>query len=197
MNRWMFLALFLLAATAADYTVRFESRHFASCNDAATFALFHPYVARYEYQLSGTLVNGTIKRLPSGGYRGTGSVRYFFEPSKSVLVLPRWTWPHRSAAETADYDRFIDALRGHELGHRAIAQEAIRSRGGEISIVVPTLAQAKRAMHDALHGQLRDVSAEIANRQAVYDRVTDHGTHQSDGPQYGFVGGANAVFACR
>lgn len=197
MKRWITLALALIAANGPDYSVRFEPRQFSSCNDAATFALFHPYVGRYEYQLSGSLVKGTITRLSSGGYRGTGSVRYFFEPRRSVLVLPRWTWPQRTAAQTAGYNRFIDALRAHELGHRAIAQDAIRSRGGEISIIVPTLAQAKRAMHDALHGQLRDVSAEIAARQAVYDRVTDHGTHQSDGPQYGFAGGANVVFTCR
>ena len=93
--------------------------------------------------------------------------------------------------------RFLSTLRNHEAGHTEIAQRGIGGRESNITVLAKSAPDAKKQMQLALSDQLRALYDEVLETQKTYDRVTDHGISQSEGPQYKFRGGDDVVFSCR
>lgn len=192
----LFFALLLLAATVRDpYRVSWQTHRFADCNAAALFALEHPTVGEYRYRLRGTLDRVTVAAAPSLGFRGTARISYSFNPADSVMSLPRWTWPNVTAAQNGAMRDFLDALRNHEMGHREIAERALRQQS-TITVIARTRDHIQKAFESALARQLHDEYLQTVQTEKTYDRVTGHGVHQGDGASYGFRGGPNVTFSC-
>ena len=112
------------------------------------------------------------------------------------MRLPLWSWPNMSDTETQRLAAFVEALRNHEMGHRAIAVRALEGRRSRLTVVRDSRLLAIRALQAALASDVQATYAEISRTEILYDRVTDHGTRQGDGPAYGFRGGENVAFGC-
>jgi hypothetical protein len=188
------LIIACLAATSQPNATRYDVHHFTDCNAASLYAAAHPTVARYAYRVGAHLLRARIAPVRSGGYRAQAQIAFDLEDSQ--LRLPQWSWPGRSAAQRRAYDVFFVSLRAHELGHRAIAQSATQGHTLALTVVARSRAGAERALRAALAGQLHEFYAELLRKEELYDRVTEHGRRQSDGPLYGFPGGENVVFSC-
>lgn len=188
------LIVALLAVASQPYAVRYDVHRFADCNAAALYAAANPTIGRYEYRLAAHLVSAQITSVAPGSFRGQARIAYGLADSQ--LLLPRWSWPGRTAAHRSAYDDFVAKLTAHEFGHRAIAERAAQNRAGSITVLVRSRQGAERALRAMLTTQLHDLSAELFRKQELYDRVTDHGRRQEDGPLYGFPGGRNVVFSC-
>ncbi|MBV8244947.1 MAG: DUF922 domain-containing protein [Candidatus Eremiobacteraeota bacterium] len=199
MNAFIRSFLFLGAlgvASGPAFRVEYVARSFPACEPAMLYAAAFPSIGRYTYRLNGTLTDGRVERVPSLGFRGTGRVTFGFVPNSSVVTLPRWTWPKMTGEERAALAAFVEAVRGHEVGHFEIAERMLGHRSSAVTVVGKTEAEASAALHAAVRSQSDALDAEIARSEALYDRVTQHGMAQDQGPLYGFPGGSNAVFRC-
>ncbi|MBV9277233.1 MAG: DUF922 domain-containing protein, partial [Candidatus Eremiobacteraeota bacterium] len=108
---------------------------------------------------------------------------------------PRWSWPGMTTEQRNAYNAFVASLRDHELGHATIAQSAIRGPVG-LTVLARSRTQAEHALHTALQQLLQTTSEELLRKERLYDRVTEHGKKQSEGPLYGFPGGNDVEFSC-
>ena len=191
------LLIACLAAAPREYAVRWQPQRFADCNAAYLYAADHPTVGRYTYRLSAQFVHTTIARAPGLGYRGTAHIRYALVPRDSAMELPLWSWPNVTGEQRKRLRAFVWALTNHELGHKEIAERALRDRGSTLTVVGPSAEAVKTTLQTALSNQLHAMHVQLLQTENLYDRVTDHGVRQSEGPLYGFRGGADVVFSCR
>ena len=191
----LFSTLLALSGGAAYPTV-WIARTFADCNGAVLFAAGHPTVGHYQYRLRARLEHGSVSAVAGLGYRASGRVRYSFNAASTRMELPRWSWPGMTSVQRSALRDFVNALRNHEEGHWEIAQRALR-RTSVISVIAPSRTRAARDLVRALAAQLQETNAETGQAEKTYDRVTDHGIRQEDGPAYGFRGGPDVTFSCR
>ena len=191
------LGLFLVGAGAPQFAVRYESARFRDCSAAAAFAVTHPTVGRYEYQITAHFEHATVTHSPALGYRGTARIYYALRSRSTVMVLPRWSWPNMTSGQRGAFAQFLAALRNHELGHAEIAQRGIAGRESSITVVAASQASAKAQLVAGMARDLHSLYAEVWQTEKNYDRVTEHGMRQPEGPQYGFRGGEEVTFGCR
>lgn len=197
MRRACLLVLWIVSTAVAPHSVRvrWQQQRFADCNGALLRAAEHPTVGWYQYRLRGRLTGATVMRVPHLGYRGVSRITYSLDPASTVMILPRWTWGNMTQAQNRALADFVSALRNHELGHRDIAERAL-SRSSSVSVISTTPALARRDLLRALAAQLQEEHLETQQAEKTYDRVTGHGTRQSEGPTYGFRGGPDVTFRC-
>jgi hypothetical protein len=88
------------------------------------------------------------------------------------------------------------ALRGHAAGHRYIAQQIVAGAGGSVMGFGRTRAAARSALASDIASLARDTNQSLLRQEQTYDRVTDDGTAQDQGPIYGFPGGADVTAFC-
>jgi predicted secreted Zn-dependent protease len=94
-----------------------------------------------------------------------------------LYVYPRWTPPAGTAPETltwwANEER---RTRVHEQGHAAIADEETRAMYEALSMIksAPTCDELNRS----LNARIDELAKKHEERQAEYDRVTEHGLKQ-------------------
>ena len=188
------LCLALLGAIPQRYVTHYFVKQFADCRDAAAFAAAHATLGHYTYRLGAKLSQARIVAAGNGEFEARG--RAVITLSNPQLQLPKWSWPGVSAAQRTVYDAFIAALRQHEVGHAKIAEVSIGARAVDLTMLAHSRVQAERALRSALQRQLRSASDELLHKEELYDRVTEHGRKQSDGPLYGFPGGTDVVFSC-
>ena len=186
--------LILTLAASGPETTRYDVRHFSDCRTASIYAASHPTVGRYLYHVTAKLMGARTASAGNGRFQGRGTA--VLALGASQLQLPRWTWPQSSAAQRAAYDSFAAALRVHEVGHRTIARAAIQNQVLALTVLARSREAAEHALRSALATQLRATSDELLQKEELYDRVTEHGKRQSDGPLYGFPGGDDVVFSC-
>ena len=185
----------LIATGPHFYRVRWERQRFPDCNGALLYAAEHPTVGSYQYRLRGRLATATVTRVAGLGFRGAARIAYSLDPASTVMVLPRWSWRNMTQEQYRALADFVTELRNHELGHRDIAERAL-ARSSSVAVIAATQASASRDLVRALAAQLKEQHAEIQQAENTYDRVTAHGTRQSDGPTYGFRGGPDVTFRC-
>lgn len=93
------------------------------------------------------------------------------------LTLPRWTRPADAQPEvTTNWDRYITALRGHELGHAQIGLAAAAEQQRRISNV--GAARDCDALKETIETLARQIVDDYTRRDAEYDERTDHGVKQ-------------------
>jgi predicted secreted Zn-dependent protease len=115
------------------------------------------------------------------GYRHATDARSCRPLEVSILVevtvtLPRWDRPAGTPyALDRDWRGFERALRGHEDGHRRLAEQEAATLDRELGVLrAPTCADL-----DAAANRLADaVRARFAARHHAYDRETEHGRSQ-------------------
>ncbi|PZR56374.1 MAG: hypothetical protein DLM50_08900 [Candidatus Meridianibacter frigidus] len=183
--------------SAAPLTVRYDEQRFTTCEEAAQYAREHDTVGRYQYRIGARLENGFAAATGASGYRAAARVRFSLEPEFSVLELPQWSWPGQSAAQRSELAQFVESVRLHEMGHRLLAERALRGRDAQIGVYGKDAESAKRRLRERFAALLSDLTKEIAEKENLYDRVTDHGIHQSEAEAYGFPAGPDIVFSCR
>jgi|GEM_PF-1955553 len=87
-------------------------------------------------------------------------------------------------------------LLDHVHGHLIVAQRVVRSAAASIQANGATAAQAKAHLLQTVTRMRRDLQAELNREERVYDTVTANGAQQSQGPAFGFPGGADAHTPC-
>jgi predicted secreted Zn-dependent protease len=94
-----------------------------------------------------------------------------------AITLPRWTRPTNAAPETATHwDRYMIALRQHELGHAQIGLAAAAEQHKRISQVgARTDCEALKKKIDLLAQQTVE---DYGRRDQEYDERTGHGAKQ-------------------
>jgi predicted secreted Zn-dependent protease len=88
------------------------------------------------------------------------------------------------------------ALRAHALGHVEIAKRYARRAGSTVRAFGSSRTAALSNLHRAIDATEADAARELEREEALYDRVTDFGRQQDQGPVYGFPGGENAAVGC-
>ncbi len=193
----LLLCASLLGVVTGPYATRWDRHRFADCNAALLYAASHPVEGHFQYRLSARLRDARAVRLPSGAYRASGRIVYTFVRGDSAMVLPQWSWPHITPTERERLTTFLSALRNHELGHWTIATRMLHGQQSTITVLGTTRAQVVRKLQTSMATELHAVYGELLQAQNLYDRVTDHGVRQTDGPTYGFSDGPDVVFSCR
>lgn len=89
-----------------------------------------------------------------------------------------------------------DDSRDHAEGHVQIARTYVRAAKFTLRVVGGTRAQALQNLQRAVRSSTNDAENELLREQALYDRVTDYGHQQENGPLYGFPGGTNTANPC-
>lgn len=84
----------------------------------------------------------------------------------------------------------------HVRGHIQIAQNYARAAHSTIRGFGRTRQDALRNLRAAIDRSTADAQNELAREEALYDRVTDRGLRQDQGPLYGFPGGNNMTVGC-
>jgi len=194
---WAMLMLCLclpLAATVRGDQTRYDVRHFADCKAAAAYSAAHPTLGRYTYRLAAKLLHAHIFAAGHGTFQGRAQAVIFLAGSQ--LEIPRWSWPGMTAAQRAAYNDFVTHVREHEIGHDMIARNGIAGRPFDLTVLAHTRALADRALRTAFSTQLAQTSASLLQKEQLYDRVTEHGRKQSEGPLYDFPGGDDVEFSC-
>lgn len=90
-----------------------------------------------------------------------------------------------------------DDSRDHVQGHVQIAQAYAHAARFTLRVVGKTRAEALQNLTRAIATNTRDAQNELRREEALYDRVTDSGYRQEQGPLYGFPGGTNATSICK
>ncbi|MBV9973726.1 MAG: DUF922 domain-containing protein, partial [Candidatus Eremiobacteraeota bacterium] len=181
------MILACLPAAAPMSRIRYDVRHFSDCKAAAQYAAGHPAIGHYFYRLVAKLSNARVLRFGAHQYQGRGTASLRIDASQ--VELPRWKWPQMSEAQRSAYEVFASNVRRHETGHEAIARHAVEQRTFDLTVLANSREGAKHALRTALQAQLQQASAELLQKEQLYDRVTQHGRTQSDAPLYGFPGG--------
>ena len=91
------------------------------------------------------------------------------------ISLPRWRGGRGAHALKADWDAFVDALDGHEHGHRALAVEA--ADAVRAALVELERGDCRTLWRDA-EATMIAVMAEYDERHRAYDLHTNHGYTQ-------------------
>ncbi|MBV9271626.1 MAG: hypothetical protein JO165_11045, partial [Candidatus Eremiobacteraeota bacterium] len=84
----------------------------------------------------------------------------------------------------------------HVRGHVQIAQNYARAAHSTIHGFGRTRQDALRNLRAGIVRSTADAQNELMREQALYDRVTDRGLRQDQGPLYGFPGGNNMTVGC-
>jgi len=90
-----------------------------------------------------------------------------------------------------------DDSRDHVSGHIQIARTFTRAARFTVRVVGKTRAEALQNLNRAIAANTRDAQNELRREEALYDRVTDSGYRQEQGPIYGFPGGTDATNICK
>lgn len=90
-----------------------------------------------------------------------------------------------------------DDSRDHVSGHVQIARTYVHAARFTVRVVGKTRAEALQNLNRAIAANTRDAQNELQREEALYDRVTDSGYRQEQGPIYGFPGGTNATSICK
>ncbi|MDQ2873006.1 MAG: hypothetical protein M3R35_07765 [Candidatus Eremiobacteraeota bacterium] len=84
----------------------------------------------------------------------------------------------------------------HTRGARTIAQRIVLGAGGTASGFGRTPQAARTALQSDVVSLTHDIDATLARQEETYDRVTENGRQQDQGPLYGFPGGADVTTFC-
>ena len=187
------LSLALLCLTPRAPATHYLVHRFADCPQAAAYSAAHPALGRFAYRVDATLSHGNIWSAGAERFEARVGARLFL--SSAWIELPRWSWSGMTTEQRNAYNAFVASLRDHELGHATIAQSAIRGPVG-LTVLARSRTQAEHALHTALQQLLQTTSEELLRKERLYDRVTEHGKKQSEGPLYGFPGGNDVEFSC-
>jgi hypothetical protein len=87
-------------------------------------------------------------------------------------------------------------LRAHAAGHRLIAQRIVAGARGSAMGFGATPAAARASLRGDIKGLTRETNQAIDDQELSYDRVTDKGFAQDQGPVYGFPGGVDVTTPC-
>jgi uncharacterized protein DUF922 len=177
-------ALEAASSQSCPYRHRLFAQSFRSCSDYAHYMGTH-YAAESRWSLLARPVG-----QPSGGSGGTYTIQYLIADG-SYVADPRPTWPHMTTNEQRALAETLAALSAHEHGHLQLVTRYIRAHPTE-RFDATTTAQAQ----DEIQRRLDAYENEVQHEQDEYDAVTDHGIHQSLGPQHGFPGGNDTVLRC-
>jgi predicted secreted Zn-dependent protease len=90
-----------------------------------------------------------------------------------------------------------DDSRDHVSGHIQIARTYAHAARFTVRVVGKTRAEALQNLNRAIATNTRDAQNELRREEALYDRVTDSGYRQEQGPIYGFPGGTDATNICK
>lgn len=104
-------------------------------------------------------------------------LRSFDLTTTVTITLPSWQAPaDADPALVETWKRFFANLKRHEEGHLAIARQAAAAVRQRIRPIqqAPTLRQ----LTDQLNAAARAALAEFRDRDAEYDRITQHGLRQ-------------------
>lgn len=88
------------------------------------------------------------------------------------------------------------ALRDHANGHAFIARRLAGQSTARLEATGNSTSQVRLRLQDALRRFTRDVNAELAREERVYDGVTERGAAQNQGPSFGFPGGPDGPDLC-
>lgn len=104
-------------------------------------------------------------------------LRAFDLTTTVTITLPSWKPPpDADPALVQQWKQFFANLKRHEEGHLAIARQAAAAVRKRIATIqqAPTLRQ----LSDQLHAAAQAAMAEFRDRDAEYDRITQHGLRQ-------------------
>jgi|GEM_PF-571564 len=146
-----------------------------------------PTAARTEYTLK-YAHKGISVRKADGTWTYTGKATVSAE---ATVTLPEWeNLPNDPAVRKAWADA-VDALRAHEEGHVAIAQDGTKTlNGAAVRGSGSTAKAAEAAAVAAFEKRVEALSAEIELRQQEYDKKTENGIKQNE------VGGKSTMLIC-
>jgi len=82
-------------------------------------------------------------------------------------------------------------------GHVQIAKNYARAAHSTVHGFGRTRAEALRNLRAAIARSATDAENELTREEALYDRVTDRGLRQDQGPLYGFPGGNAMSVGCQ
>ena len=101
----------------------------------------------------------------------------FATTTRIAITLPRWTRPTNAMPETGtNWDRYITALRQHELGHAQMGLAAAAEQQKRINTIgADADCDALKKRIDALAQQIVE---DYTRRDWEYDERTEHGAKQ-------------------
>ena len=130
------------------------------------------------YHVQPLVVHAAIAK-EGAGYRASASITFTLQTVQRA-VLP-----------TND-----PALRAHAEGHRTIAERIAAGARGSVMGFGKTPSAARASLDSDVATLERDTNQAIDHQEETYDRVTDNGAAQDQGPLYGFPGGVDATTLC-
>lgn len=87
-------------------------------------------------------------------------------------------------------------LLDHVQGHLRVAQRVIASSNGLVQANAAGAAQARTRLNQTVARMRADLQKELAREEQAYENVTASGASQSQGPSFGFPGGADVHSPC-
>lgn len=138
----------------------------ARCN---AHPVYHaqPHVASIAFAAEGT------------GYRASASIRFTLQAVQPGVLPPGDA-----------------ALAAHAQGHRTIAERITAGARGSAIGFGKTRAAARASLENDVSVLTRETNQAIDHQEQTYDRVTDDGAAQDQGPLYGFPGGEDVTTPC-
>ena len=155
-------------------------------------------VTREYYAIQGTNVSELVDAMrelqPNGHHASTSwdvqwrfrfnqngeecQLTSFRSQGRIKIKLPRWEVPANAAPESqAQWQRYMDALMLHELGHADIGRNAVKTIQETIDGQT-WVARDKKALAELIDKRCRAIVREYREKEIQYDKETNHGLTQ-------------------
>lgn len=176
-----------------------DVRKFENCQKAADYVRNATRVGFSEPRFKGSTSKITMTVLPDGSVKAATQVRFSLDPNKSTITLPTYSWKNMSQADLDAVRKFTDAVRIHEEGHFTVAERVVKKYSTTVS-ATGTESEVIGKLQEAVNKKQEEAQKELddeAGDDGAYDKVTDHGRTQENGPSKGYPGGPNVTLDCR
>jgi len=143
---------------------------------------------------------GDIARSEENGtHISEADVTYTVDSQKTTITVTRISWSNMSAADTKAANDLYENTSVHEQGHVTVGRRVAEEHSGKVTGKGDSPAAADRDLRNSLkklNQETQDDLDKQAGNNGEYDKATDHGRHQSQGPQKGFPGGKDVRLDC-
>lgn len=139
------------------------------------------------------------KRAASGEWSSRLTFDYQVDCPSTRIEIVRLTWEAMSKREEGFVRRMESDLLVHERGHIAVAKRVLAQNDGPVTVRAPSKEELLAKLEN-LAAERRASTEQALIAEALtggaYDRATDHGRAQSQGPRHGYPGGNDVRLHC-
>lgn len=176
---------------------KYIKKKFRNCREAAQFLNVNgcgEADVRFIPQLEPPIP--ITKQKDDGTFLAQQKLTWTLDLKSSSITLPQWDWPNMTTVEKEALDKFVADCKTHEEGHFKVQDEIAQKHSGVQEGTGSTEREAVNNLKEEIRKSVEYEQNDIEERDAEYDRITEHGSKQSQGPDHGFPGGNDIRLDC-